>query len=255
MASVAFSPDGRRALIGFQNGIVRLWDLESNKDFGFSTNTGGESKTDFSPDGRFAYSTGGEGSRQISFIYIWDTEKFIGVRNLKGHVGPVPGLSLSKDGRWILTGGDTSLILWDAQTGRAKRRIWCHTAPIRGVAFLPDSRRAISWSDDATIQLRDVVSGGEIRRFRFSPTFSPKWVALSPDGRRLVSSHIAYVGETFTRLLLWDVETGELLHALDKLEFLPSRGGFSPDGHFVVWGASDGARVYRLQDGDASKAP
>ena len=126
--SARFSPDGRRALTAGEDRIIRLWDLatgqlvrelKGHKEWVFSVA--------FSPDGRLAYSTSGgpdlwkDGSD--SAVRVWDLESGKELRKLEGHKGRVFGVDVSPDGRQVLTGGDTTVILWDASTGKIIRAV------------------------------------------------------------------------------------------------------------------------------------
>jgi len=76
---VAFSPDGRFALSGYRNKILRLSDVKTGKEIrSFAGHTDGVYSVAFSPDGKFALSGSGDTPR------IWDINtgreivKFIG---------------------------------------------------------------------------------------------------------------------------------------------------------------------------------
>jgi WD40 repeat protein len=253
--SVCFSPDGRRALSGGADTIVRLWDLESGVTIReFRGHPELVSSVAFSPDGRLAYSTSGgypgEGLQdgRDCAIRVWDVETGREVRKLQGHRGLPGNLAVSPDGRRVLSGGhDMTVILWDAVTGAEIRRFRGHTGDVGCVAFLPDGLRAVSISIDRTIRLWDVENGQEIHCMREQSVADgvdgwPTWLAVSPDGRRLLSS------STSRRvLLLWDLEACKLLHRLDWGNLGPIRGCFTPDGHHAAWSFTDGiVRVYRL---------
>jgi WD40 repeat protein len=119
--SVALSPDGRRALSGGGDKIIRLWDLESAAMLrDFRGHTEWVIRVAFSPDGRRIYSTsGGNVDNGVhdgtdSAIRIWDARTRRQIGQMTGHKGIVWGLAVSRDGKWVLTGGDT-VILWDAE--------------------------------------------------------------------------------------------------------------------------------------------
>jgi WD40 repeat protein len=81
--------------------------------------------------------------------------------------------AVSPDGRSVLTGGDTRVILWDASDGKIIWRFDGHSGLLSRVSFLPDGKRVISSSYDKTIRLWDLQTGKEIYRFVGHPGKSP----------------------------------------------------------------------------------
>ena len=77
------------------------------------------------------------------------------------------------------------------------------------------------------------------------------WMAVSPDGRRLLSS--CWWGR---ELRLWDLEAKKPISRIDFGGVPPHRGSFAPDGRHAVWGGSDGVvRMYRLTEFDPANRP
>lgn len=145
----------------------------------------------------------------------------------------VVGLSLSRDGRTLVTAGaDGKIRIWDAASGRVRRILTGHTNAIYKADLSPDEKLIASSSRDLTARIWDVATGRELHRltgFRCSV----KSVAFSPDGKTL-----ATVGND-GRLRLWDVGTGEELRSLAHTD--------APDAdvsvYSVVFGR-DGTKVY-----------
>jgi WD40 repeat protein len=108
---------------------------------------------------------------------------------------------------------------------------------------MPGGRRAVSCGKDKTVRLWDLDSGQEIGCFR-KHRAEVSWLAVSPDGRRILSSK-----SHGSELRLWEVDTRKVIQRLDWGSASPTRGSITPDGRYAIWGGSDGtARVYLLAD-------
>jgi WD40 repeat protein len=145
----------------------------------------------------------------------------------------VIGLSLSRDGRTLVTAGTDGVIrVWDVTSGRVRRTLNGHTNAIYKAEFSPDGRLIASSSRDLTARLWDFATGREVQRLT-GFNCSVKSVAFSPDGKRL-----ATVGNEGV-LKLWDVRTGRKLKSLVHSD--------SPDVDVSVYSAvfsRDGKKVY-----------
>jgi COMPASS component SWD3 len=98
-----------------------------------------------------------------------------------------------------------------------------HSDKVYTVAFSGDGSHIASVSPDKTIKLWDVPSGQEVHTFSISEV-GMNDIALSPDGHLLASSEA-----------IWDVESKQVVHALDRGKF--GSVAFSPDGSTlaVAW--------------------
>jgi len=215
--SVAFSPDGRRALSGNGDGTLRLWNLETGTTVReFRGHTNEVRSVTFGPDGRRALS----GSWDETFR-LWDLETGQCLRTFTGHASGVLSVAFGPDGRRALSGSyDGTLCLWDLETGAEVRVFKGHTSTVRSVTFGPDGRRALSGSWDETLRLWDLATGQELARFVregrkpgavLSATFAP-------NGRVLAGGRTKEPGgKTEAEILLWRVPTDTELWAWRKL--------------------------------------
>jgi WD40 repeat protein/DNA-binding CsgD family transcriptional regulator len=169
----------------------------------------------FSPDSRLALSGGCatliDSTCREGELIVWDLATATDLRRLEGHTGwissvafdptrPEIALSASEDG---------TLILWNVEKGEIVRRFEGHTAGVNSLAFSADGSMALSGSDDRIAILWDVATGRIMRRFseHRAPVTA---VALSPDQRLAATG----ADSADSNVLLWDVESGEVLHTL-----------------------------------------
>ncbi len=165
--SVAFSPDGRYALLsneiarslGSNDEILKLWEVAT---------------------GELARTFGEKYSNKVNSV------------------------AFSPDGHYALLGSNNkALKLWEVATGRLIRTFEGHKSNVNSVAFSPDGRNALSGSWDGTLKLWEVATGRLIRTFvegsstsegrrgevyrGAGPSYSVYSVAFSPDGRNALS--------------------------------------------------------------------
>lgn len=83
----------------------------------------------------------------------------------KGHRGPVNAVAFSKDGAYVLSGGqDRSVLLWNVDSGNRVQTYTGHGYEIRTIAVAHDSARFCSGGADKNVYVWDVASGNIVRR-------------------------------------------------------------------------------------------
>ena len=107
--SLAFKPDGKQALTGGDDGILRLWDFNSGREIRqFPGHRGAILSVAVSPDGRFAAT----GSRDMT-VRLWDLEKGRETGMFEENQNVVSGVAFSADGlQVIIAGHDRTLRFW-----------------------------------------------------------------------------------------------------------------------------------------------
>ncbi len=224
--SVAFLPDGRRAISASDDSTLRLWDLETGKEVlrltGHSASVMSVSVT---ADGRRAMSGSWDGT-----IRLWDLETGKAVRGFKGSWKTVKSVAVSADGKRALSGSDDNLIhVWDLDAGKEIRVLTGHTDLVQSLAFSPDGRRALSGGDDNSVRLWDLDSGKELRRFE-GHTDTVASVTFAATGRWILSGGSDKIAR------IWDPESGRELRRFAGHETWVNAVAYSPDGRRVLTG-------------------
>jgi len=165
---------------------------------------------------------------------------------LKGHTKAVTALAWGADGKTVATAGDDrAILMWDSETGRQTGSLAAiaregYGGPV--VAFTTDLKVAAVnyWGE---ITLRTVADGKTLvkidpildrgQKAAFRPDVFA--MAFSPDGKRLATAgSIAAVGGRHGLpggiVIVWDAETGKIVHQSDKLSTAASSVVWSTDG-------------------------
>ncbi|MBN1200539.1 MAG: protein kinase [Anaerolineae bacterium] len=186
------------------------------------------------------------------------------IRVFEGHQGWVWWAEFSPDGNTILTSADDEMRLWDLKTGETLLRFGPGTATY---AFSPDGQTLLTTTfEETSITLWDLSTGEVIRHFTSDETlgtFNPS-MAFTPDGRTFLSGNGGGwpFSEGDSKLLLWDVETGEIIRTFEGHSgYTVLQVVISPDGRralsgtakneLILWDVETGAIIHRFEaDGD-----
>ena len=205
---LAISPDGKILATGDAHGIVRLWDLATQKEIG-KPMAGQYAYTTlviFSPDGKTLVTSGGQGT-----IQLWDvaTQQQIGSTISVSGVA-VSTLAFSPDSKTFATGsGDGTIRLWDVATQQQIGvPMTADAEPINSIAFSPDGTTLATVGGDGSARLWDAATQQQIGTPMTAGTGPLFATAFTSGGKML-----ATIGGDKTARL-WDVAfPGNLLTA------------------------------------------
>jgi len=233
---MAFSADGRRAVIASADRSVRYYEVEGRRDLKrFVGHTASVWAVALSTDGKQALSGGMDGTSRL-----WDVESGQQRQKLEGHTGLVTAVAFVPDHRAVTGGLDGFVILWDLETGREIKR-W--RGPMKYVVALDVHGRYAIVAADRMLRLWDTESGKEVRTFE-GHTAPVNAVAFSVDGKRIVS------GSDDRTIRVWDVEMGKSVQTLKGHDGPVRSVVLSSDGKRALSGGADGTvRLWWVADG------
>jgi WD40 repeat protein len=112
----------------------------------------------FSPNGKLLVTGSDDGTARV-----WDTSSNGNeVRGLQAS-GPVRGVAISSDGRFVAAGGERTVTVWQLESGREVQRVEPGTTT-NTVAFAPGGHVLATGGADRSIRLWETESGRELRR-------------------------------------------------------------------------------------------
>jgi WD40 repeat protein len=241
-----FCPDGR-TMASYTQGYYtfHFWDRASGKE----VHSRGDPITpidflSFSPDGRLL-ATGSTG-RWV--IRLWDVAAGKTIRRMDHDL--LSALQFSPDGGRLASAAwsDAQVRIWQTDGGKEVRRIPSkeNDKRILRMTWSGNGKVLATWAwdqKDSRIHLWDPDTGKHLRELNVSGNRVDSLV-FSPDGRILAVLAMKKLGVTGpNHVLLWEVNTGQLLRSLELPADPPylssdarTRLAFSPDGRTLAAG-------------------
>jgi WD40 repeat protein/serine/threonine protein kinase len=209
LTSVALSGDARLAVSGSVDGTVHLWDVAAGRLLRvLRGHAGPVHSVALSSDGRLALSGSAlfivrnDGERLFTSgqLKVWETATGRCLQLFEDQSEAVTAVTLSVDGRFVLTGYGQAVIqrdngrfvqsglvhLWELATARRMCTFEGHTGAVTSVCLSSDGRYALSGSTDATVKLWETANGQCLRTFA-GHADAVTSVAFSADGRFALS--------------------------------------------------------------------
>ncbi|MCH8236611.1 MAG: WD40 repeat domain-containing protein, partial [Proteobacteria bacterium] len=156
---LAVAADGRRAATGSWDKTVRLWDLDQGKETLVIRHNSPINSVVFTHGGKNV--AAGDHAGKIRF---WDAKSGRLQGTLEGHKMGITQLSVSADGRRLLSASiDKTLKLWDLEKMAEINSFEDDDGPIFAVAFAPDGKTALSAGRYGNLTYRNLADGKIIR--------------------------------------------------------------------------------------------
>lgn len=228
--SVAFSPDGKTLATGGNEGIVRLWDVQTGTKLNETKPVGSAWHIRFYPDGKKFAVVGS--TRVDPAVRVFETATGREVLVLHGHGGRVRGLDISPDGKRIATGSrDGTIRLWNSETGAEETQIPFQRGEVYFVAFSPDGKTLAATGSQLAV-FHKVGSWEMTAKTVTQPDlqeFGDLWCGTyTPDGKRFIA------GGFDGAIIVIDPGTGKL-----RKRFSTHKGSIK-----TLYVSNDGSRLF-----------
>jgi WD40 repeat protein/DNA-binding Xre family transcriptional regulator len=233
--SATFSPDLKWLVTGSEDGVIRLWSVDSAYDW--------QEKFVLMDAHSRCHITALAWSPRIDKIVsgdehgklkIWDFNQRQGniseiPQQLQGHTERIRAISFSPDEKYIASGGTSREIkIWNVESNILLKTLSGHESTVRSIAWNSDSTQIASGSRDKTIKIWDVETTDVIKILEHE-----SWV-------RAVLWHdniIVSAGDD-NKIKIWDTITDNF-EVLGEHDDIIRTIAFSPDCRKVLSGSDD----------------
>jgi WD40 repeat protein len=204
---VIFSPSGESILTGGNDGNLNIWNSESGKLVRVLPEGSSIQTLGFGPSTNLVFVGNGAGA-----VHLWDLETASIIRTFEHDAGSfLDSLSISSDGKMMLSVCLNSVKLWDIESGEQIRTFneqgkEYHTPT--HVVFSPKGDLAYV-ADYGCIYVWDILSNKRLRKLTSNQLSHVTSLAISRDGKYLVA------GDIWGDITRWQVGSG------DETPFVP----------------------------------
>ncbi len=203
ISCLSLSRDGNSLITGSWDKTARIWDVTTGQErFVLKGHTDPITCLSLSRDGKTLFTgssdifIGSTAGSKDNTVRIWDVASGQQRAVLKGHTGSISCLTLSSDGKTLITGSgytiiggtsvskDNTVRIWDVATGQQRAVLKGHTAPIFCLTLSSDGKTLFTGSGDKTARIWDLASGKQLTVLK-GHTREIRCLTLTSDGKTL----------------------------------------------------------------------
>lgn len=229
--AVAFSPDGRRALVAGHDCLATFWDVQTAMPVGRPlVHADSVRAVAFSPDGRFVLT-----GCQDRAAHVWDLNAEPPLEKRLDHSDKVWSVAFSQDGKIAATGGtDRAVRLWNLADGAPLGSPLVHPQTVYSLDISRDRKRVLTGCADGVVRLWEIGTADFFDSgLRIEQKRDLYAVAYSPDGDRIAIGGF----EKFARI--WDADARKPIGEALPHEHYVYALDWSADGRALLTGSFD----------------
>ena len=263
--SVGITADGKKAVSGGNDKMLRVWNLETGESHTLEGHGGAINSVGITADGKKAVSGGND-----KMLRVWNLETGES-HTLEGHGGNSNSVCVSPNGRRIVSVSDDSTIrVWVLENSWFRLRHEKRTITIKDVSITPDGFTSVScgngalqlWNLENGTCLKTLLLKGDssfmesVLKFSISLDMGEEpieivenrdyftSVGVSADGKIGVS------GTRYAGLCLWDLESGKLIRQFYGHTDTVRSVSLSANGKMMISASMDNSlRVWNVESG------
>jgi WD40 repeat protein len=182
------------------------------------------------------YEFGDKGLPLKKLVKVWDVRKGKELVAMEGHNEPVVFVAFSPDGNHVVSAAyDGKLNLYNAASGHLVRSVRAYTHSVRTAALSPDGKHAITLGSDkdaakASLRFWNLSTRKMLQELPIREGYR-NFVAVSPDNRlAFFGTKASRFDPLESRLRLWNLKTGKLVQRFQDKKGWGGPALFSPDG-------------------------
>lgn len=251
VTSIQVSPDGKLIIAGFEDGTLRLLDIETLEEQLTIEHAGPGAIYDI------------ELSPEMDVIFIASGSRIVlyepsgrRITTWPHHKNSIWSMDLDPDGKYMVsTEVNKTFQLIDVFEGEIEQSMRVHDDVTLAVAFSPDGKTIASGSNDKQVFLWDVASKEVIETFH-GHSDNIYDVAFSPDGKYVAACSMD------KSVRIWNIEKKELHRLLKGHQDMVLEIEFSPNGKYLLsasadqaiklWDVASGEQLYAFLDNAGS---
>ena len=224
--SIAVSPDGRYALSGAMDNVLKQWDMVTGREMKtFRGHTNYITAVAISRDGKYAASASADDT-----ILLWKIETGRAMKTFSDE-NDVTAVIFSPEGDVVTGNFNGAVKIWNIHTGSHRELKNDFRGAVLGLMFLPGGKQLVVGRKSG-FSVVDVQADREERSFGAQSDKKVETISFSPDGR------YALMGR-FWSFILWDVQAGKEIRTFKGHSNTVNSLSFSPDGKHIVSGGAD----------------